>query len=173
MQRTSVYRSHNARLHHKCFTDHCIQEVHTRQKQLGKKHLLFVSDMRRSVDEAVIEDDMKKQAQWARDCLASAVSLKFRLPYDTDYFTYLDGNFKERQFDVKDYDHKMHFFNVHWRGATSEHPGALHLTSRFPKLYLQKHEAAAEYLIARLGILGSNKFYDAARTLLATLWQEV
>lgn len=123
------------------------------------------------MDEAVIEDDMKKQAQWARDCLASAVSLKFRLPYDTDYFTYLDGtvyvqlyapvrsaesrliafatagNFKERQFDVKDYDHKMHFFNMYWRGATSEHPGALHLTSRFPKLYLQKHEAAAEYLI--------------------------
>ncbi len=164
-------RSHNARLHHKCFTDHCIQEVHTRQKQLGKKHLLFVSDMRRSVDEAVIEDDMKKQAQWARDCLASAVSLKFRLPYDTDYFTYLDGtvyvqlyapvrsaesrliafanagNFKERQFDVKDYDRKMHCFNMYWRGATSEHPGALHLTSRFPKLYLQKYEAAAEYLI--------------------------
>ena len=26
---------------------------------------------------------------------------------------------------------------------------------------------------ARLGILGSIKFYDAARTLFATLWQEV
>ncbi len=182
-------RSTNVKLHHQCFADHCIQEVHSRQKELGKKHLLFMSDMRRSVDESVIEDDMKKQAQWARDCLASAVSLKFRLPYDKEVFTYLDGavylqlyapvrsaearliafadagRFKERQFDVKNYDHKMHCFNLYWRGATSGHPGALQLTSCFPRLYMQKYETAAEYLIVARYIACWSKSRDVVNLI--------
>lgn len=63
------------------FDDTKIEEVKQIQKELKRKHLVFISDIRLVVDENKIWDDMLAQQRWAIKLNAIFIKLKLRFPY--------------------------------------------------------------------------------------------
>lgn len=193
-RRIDCKTSGKVHVHKKCFTDACAVELQEIGKNLNKSYVLFMSDIRTTVDETLIAQDMKLQAKWARSCKAAAVSLKFRLPYERDTVTYMagkvylqlyapvrsaearliafarGGHLPDKVYDVRDHDQRMHAFNLYWRKQPVKHPGAVVLSQRFPNLYLNNYETAVEYDIAAMYISTADHQAKFQKVLELLMW---
>lgn len=77
-----IKETDNLRIWSRMFTDESVEDIQKyRERVVARRHLLFVSDIRMSASEEDIGRDMASQQRWGVQLRASAMLLKFRLPY--------------------------------------------------------------------------------------------
>jgi hypothetical protein len=112
------------------FTDEIAEEF-SNEKYRGK--ILFISDIRRNaLDDKMIKEDMDMQSRWYKMIKPKKTMLKFRLSWHPGKTKYLDGKIYlpvwgpqsttetrlvpddelEREYDHKEYEEQMFYFNT-------------------------------------------------------------
>ena len=127
------------------FTDDLAREL--AQRYRGKR-LVFISDIRLDPAEDSIRRDMESQEQWVNIMRPRHSRLTFRLPWDMDRYTYLEGEvrlqpfpplrstetrllvdrqekrgtFPQKEYDTRLYEDQCFYHNVVSRGQYYSHP---------------------------------------------------
>lgn len=166
-------------------TDATLPFIQQRKITLKKRHILLMSDIRRSTDERNILTDMRSQERWAQQLQASAISLKFRAPYRTRVFRYIKGQlyfqirapvrsaelrliaflnqksltYEKTDYDATELDAIINFHNIYVR-TRSWHAKAATCVKRLDIGLGNDYEGLAEYQMI--------KAYLSCRGILAT-----
>lgn len=78
----------NIEINNYYFTD---DEAKKLKHRVAKSSVLFISDIRNSTDDEIIEKDMYMQSNWVKILKPEFSLLKFKLPYNRETFDYLKG----------------------------------------------------------------------------------
>ena len=97
-----IRESHNVRIWRRIFNDQGVADVLHLNARLNKRHVLLVSDIRMNPAEEDIARDMMYQQRWGVKLGASAMMLKFRLPYPGTPATAALAEASEKIDDIRD-----------------------------------------------------------------------
>lgn len=127
------------------FDDNVAKEL---SQKYNKKRLIFISDIRCSTSEDSIRHDMEHQEKWVNIMQPKHSMLKFRLPWDMDHYSYLDGEirfqpfpplrstetrllvdrvkrgtlFPRKKYDTRLYEDQCFYHNIVQRSQYYDHP---------------------------------------------------